>query len=147
MTAIIRNPRDVAAFTGTTSTTVLQSGLCHAGKLDDVSLVPLASDVWLLTGIIYDSCNNANQSQDRIRKQDCTGQDDEEVSSNDGCSNEDDISEDDLAEHDESLSDDERNHGSRKRGRWSQTDDKRLIRWKKDEKEWKWIFEQFPGRT
>lgn len=54
--------------------------------------------MWLLTGIIYDSCNSANQFQDDIRKQDYTRQDDHEVLSDDGCSDKDNLNEGNIQE-------------------------------------------------
>ncbi|KAJ9644107.1 hypothetical protein H2199_003975 [Coniosporium tulheliwenetii] len=131
-------------------------------KLDDVNVKSLPSNLWLLTGIIHNSSDGANISSSNIAKPNHTHRDgeerttrrevparyDEEWSSDDSeHSSDSDLSEDDPNYDNEGLEDDEVHQSSRKHGRWSPADDERLIRWKKEGKEWKWIFQQFPGRT
>ncbi|EON63737.1 hypothetical protein W97_02965 [Coniosporium apollinis CBS 100218] len=159
VTAIIRDPRDIAKFLGAPSVTILQGA---PRKLDDVNVKSLPSNLWLLTGIIRNLSDNANLSSSLIAKPNRTHRDGEErmtrpealARHEDEWSSDDnehlsdsDLSGDDLNYDNEGLDDDEEHQSSRKHGRWSPADDKRLIRWKKEEKEWRWIFKQFPGRT
>jgi hypothetical protein len=99
MAAVIRDPRDVAAFTGRASTTILQSGLGHFGKLDDINLVPLNSDMWLLIGIIYSPCDN--HTQNMVQENECTQRSDKVVSGTDCPMSEDGMSEVDMRGEDE----------------------------------------------
>ncbi|KAJ9654191.1 hypothetical protein H2201_009036, partial [Coniosporium apollinis] len=159
VTAIIRDSRDIATFLGARSVTVLQGA---PRKLDDVNVKSLPSNLWLLTGIIRNTSDDANLSSSHIAKPNHTHRDSEERTtgpevlarhddewSSDGNehSSDSDLSEDDLNYKNKGLDDDEEHQSSRKRVRWLTAEDDRLIKWVKEGKEWRWIFGQFPDRT
>ncbi|KAI9889409.1 MAG: hypothetical protein M1814_005345 [Vezdaea aestivalis] len=150
LTAILQSPRDVAAFTGAASTTILRSIVGRSGKLEDISLVPVAVNMWLLTGIIYYSCGSDDQFQGNdTGQQDSYEQgEDGEVSNNEAYSSQESESEDEEGDCTEArVTNQKKNLSGTKRGHWSLAEDELLIKLKKSGKSWGLIFCEFPERT
>ncbi|KAI9889406.1 MAG: hypothetical protein M1814_005342 [Vezdaea aestivalis] len=150
LTAILRSPRDVAAFTGAASTTLLRSIVGRNGKLEEISLVPVLTNMWLLTGIIYYSCSFDNQPRgnDTGERDSPRESEDDDASSDEAYSRQASQTESDGRDGIESfVTNKEENFVSTKRGRWSPTEDELLIKLKNIEKPWGFIFRQFPERS
>ena len=170
LTAVIRNAPDIfVACRSESLKTLLASALGDSKKLENISIKPLVSGMALLTASICDTTLGTTYTHARCptmqtkhteramplkerrpqRSIAAFSHRDDEMSTD----------ADSSSDSDEYLSDDS-GHGAKdaiKHGPkpplpskwllWSTEEDESLRRWKADEKDWDWIFSQFPNRT
>lgn len=60
MTAFFQDLRDIPTFSSNQAVKLLESYLGYIGKLNNVTIKPLPSNVWFLTGFVYDPCDTTN---------------------------------------------------------------------------------------
>jgi hypothetical protein len=123
----------------------------HVGKIADFSIKPMEQNSFLVTGISRYASSQPSSGGGTVssavdagalasrRSGPPSSNDESGLSGSNSESGSDD---------DECSSEGEQGRSStRKKRRWPELDEQRLLAYKKEGKSWKWIFRKFPGRT
>ena len=165
--AVFRNCGSMGTLSSSQAVTLLKNHVGHPMKLDNITVKPLAPGIWFLTCFMCYSSDTAGCRTDQPAPAlpnlpamwaDAVSPRDDGRSSGDvgdeSSSDDDDNNGDDNGysgnsdDNDEPLSGTSKEpSSSTKNSPWSQEDDDRLLKWKKDKKPWSWIHRQFPNRT
>lgn len=150
LTAIFRACGRPEILSTSHAATLLKNTVGGSTSLEDITLKPVTSDTWFLTGLV-DHSDGAGQrtgqpvpSLPRLQANTASPLDDSQ--------SDDDIDDDTLSLDHENGGDNssvvaEDSLSSKKHCSWSEEDEDLLRKWKEENRPWAWICPQFPERT